>query len=82
MKRLMLDQGSGAEIMFSDLYEGLRLKPKDLSKYDSPFVGFDGRTMIPKGIIKFPVQMGSKVVEVYFIVVDAYSPYTVILARS
>ena len=35
----------------------------------------------PKGQIRLPVQMDSEVVEVNFIVVDAYSPYTAIVAR-
>ena len=42
-----MDQGSEVEIIYSDLYKGLNLKPKDLEKYDSPLVGFDGRTVIP-----------------------------------
>ena len=44
-------------------------------------MGFDGKTIIPKGQIRLPVQAGSEVVEVDFIVVDAYSPYTAIVAR-
>ena len=35
VKRVLIDQGNGAEIMYPDLYKGLNLKPKDLSKYDS-----------------------------------------------
>ena len=81
MRRVLVDQGSGAEIMYPDLYKGLKLKPKNLVSYDSPLVGFDGKTIIPKGQIKLPIQVGSEVVEVDFIVVDAYSPYTAIMAR-
>ena len=81
VKRVMVDQGSGAEIMYLDPYKGLSLKPEDLSKYNSPLVGFDGRTVIPKGMVKLPVQTGNEEVEVEFIVVDAYSPYITILAR-
>ena len=33
------------------------------------------------GQIKLPIQTGSDVVEVDFIVVNAYSPYTVIVAK-
>ena len=44
-------------------------------------VGFDGNTIIPKGMIRPLVQTGRKVVNVDFIVVEAYSPYTAILAR-
>jgi len=32
-------------------------------------------------MIKLPMQTGAEVVEVEFIIVDAYSPYTAILAR-
>ena len=81
VKRVMVDQGSGAEIMYPDLYRGLNLKPEDLTAYDSPLVSFNGKVVIPKGQIRLPVQVGSEVVEVDFIVVDAYSPYTVIVAR-
>ena len=80
MKRIMVDQGSCAEIMYPDLYKGLSLKPEDLTAYDSPLVSFDGKDVIPKGQIRLLVQAGSEVVEVDFIVVDAYSPYTVIVA--
>ena len=81
VKRVMVDQGSGVEIMYPDLYKGLNLRPKDLRAYDSPLVSFDGKVVIPRGQIRLPVQAGSEVVEMDFIVVDAYSPYTAIVAR-
>ena len=81
VRRVLVDQGSGVEIIYPDLYNGLNLRPEDPVSYDSPLVGFDGKTVIPKGLTKPPVQAGSEVVEVSFIVVDAYSPYTAILAR-
>ena len=67
--------------MYLDLFKGLRLKLDDLSKYDVPLVGFDGNTIIPKGMIRLPMQMGRKVVNVDFIVMEAYSPNIAILAR-
>jgi len=81
VKRVMVDQGSGVEIMYPDLYKGLNLRPKDLTTYDSPLVSFDGKVVIPRGQIKLPVQAGSEVVEVDFIVVYAYSAYKAIMAR-
>ena len=81
VKRVLLDQGSGIKIMYPDLNKGLNLKPEDLTAYDSPLVSFDGKVVIPKGQIRLPVQVGSEVVEVDFIVVDAYSPYMAIVAR-
>ena len=76
-----MDQGSGAKIMYPDIYKGLNLRPEDLTAYDSPLVSFDWKIVIPKGRIRLPVQSGPEVVEADFIVVDAYSPYMAILAR-
>ena len=81
MKRILVDQGSVVEIMYPNLYKGLNLKLVDLTAYDSPLVSFKGKTVTPKGQIKLPIQTGSDVVEVDFIMVDAYSPYTAIVAR-
>ena len=81
MKRVMVDQGSAAEIMYPDLYKGLSLRAKDRTPYSSPLLSFKGKIFIPNGKIRLPVQTGSETVEVDFIVVDAYSPYTAIVAR-
>ena len=76
-----MDQGNAAEIMYPDLYSGLNLRAEDLTPYSSPLVSFEGKVIIPKGQIRLPVQTSSETVEVDFIVVDAYSPYTAIVAR-
>ena len=81
MKRVMIDQGSGADVMYSDLFKGLGLKNQDLTKYDSPLVSFDGRVVIPQGQISLPVSMEGNEVIVTFIVINSFSPYTVILGR-
>ena len=81
VKRVMVDQGSGAKIMYPNLYKGLNLRSENLTAYNSPLVSFNGKVVILRGQIRLPVQAGSEVVEVDFIVVDAYSPYTAIVAR-
>ena len=81
VKRVLVDQGSAVEVMYPDLYKGLRLKSEDLTTYNSPLISFEGKTVIPKSQIRLPIQTGSEVVEVNFIVMDAYSPYTAIVAR-
>ena len=81
VKRVMVDQGSAAEIMYPDLYKGLGLKPEDLTTYSSPLVSFEGKMVVPKGQIRLTVQAGADVVKVDFIVVDAFSPYTAIMGR-
>ena len=78
---MLVDQGSDAEIMYPDLFRGLRLRPKDLTYYDSPLIGFEGKIVFLKGQIRLLVQVGLEVMEVNFIMVDAYSPYTAIMAR-
>ena len=45
----MVDQGSGADVMYLDLYRGLGLRNEELLKYDMPLVGFDGQVVIPEG---------------------------------
>ena len=74
MKRVMVDQGSGVEIMYPDLYKGLNLRLEDLTVYNSPLVSFDRKVVILRGQIRLPMQAGLEVVEVNFIMVDAYSP--------
>ena len=81
VKRVMVDDGSGAEIMYPDLYKRLKLRLEDLTPYSSPLMSFDGKTIMSKGQIRLPVQTGQEIVEVDFIVVDTYSPYTAIVAR-
>ncbi|XP_050251247.1 uncharacterized protein LOC126698212 [Quercus robur] len=68
VKRVLVDQGNVMEVMYPDLYRGLNLKP-------------EGNTVTPKGQIRLPIQTGSDVVEVDFIVVDTCSPYMAIVAR-
>ena len=77
----MIDQGSATKIMYPDLFKGLNLKPKNLTAYSSPLMSFEGKIVIPKGQIRLPIQTSSDVVEVDFIVVDAFSPYTAIMDR-
>ena len=81
VKRVLIDQRSGAEIMYLDFYRRLNLRPKDLERYDSSLMGFDGRMVVSRGMIRIPIQVGDVKVKVNFIVVEAFSSYTSILAR-
>ncbi|XP_075645096.1 uncharacterized protein LOC142616095 [Castanea sativa] len=77
----MVDQGSSEDIMYPDLFKGLNLKLEDLTAYDSPLISFKGKAVISKGKIRLLVQSRPETVGVDFIVIDAYSPYTTIVAR-
>ena len=67
--------------MYHDLYKGLGLKPENLTTYSSPLVIFEGKMVVPKRQIRLLVQAGTDVVEVDFIVVDAFSPYIAIIGK-
>ena len=81
MKRVMVDDSSGAKIMYPDLYKGLKLRPEDLTPYNSPLMSFDEKIVMLRDQIRLPVQTGLDVVEVDFIMVDTYSSYTTIVAK-
>ena len=81
VKRVMVEGGNAAEIMYPDLYKGLKLKSEDLLPYSSTLMSFDGKFVIPKGMIRLPIQTGPEIVEVNFIIIDTYSPYTAIVGR-
>ena len=78
---MLIDQGNGAEVMYPNLFKGLNLKNEDLSKYDTPLMGFNGSMVILEGQISLLVNMKGKEVMVTFIVVTSFSLYTVILRR-
>ena len=67
--------------MYPDLYKGLKLRAEDSTPYSSPLMSFDGKIVMPKGQIRLHVQTGPEIIEVDFIMVNTYSPYTAIVAR-
>ena len=79
--RVMIDQGSGAKIMYPDLYKGLGLTSNDLTKYDSPLVAFYVTIVTLAGQVTLPVEVGGRKELVDLIVVHSYSPYIAILGR-
>ena len=51
VKRVLIDQGSSAKIMYLNLFKGLDLRTEDLACYDSPLIGFDRKIVFPKSQI-------------------------------
>lgn len=43
----MIDQGSEAKILYPNPSKGMSLKDEDLTKYDTPLMGFDGEMVMP-----------------------------------
>ena len=55
VKRVMVDGGSRAKVMYHNLYKGLGLKLENLTPYNSPLISFDGKLVIPNGMIRLPI---------------------------
>jgi hypothetical protein len=49
VKRVLVDQGSFAEVMYQELYEKLGLGKSNLTEFSSPVFGFSGESVIPLG---------------------------------
>ena len=77
----MINQRSGTKIIYPNLYKGLGLKLENLTKYNTPLVGFDRKMVVLKGQISLLVLTEGKKVMVNFIVINTFSPYMTILGR-
>ena len=67
--------------MYPNLYEGLGLTPKNLTRYDTPLVAFNGTMVTPTGQIRLIVEKGGRKEFGDFIVVHSYSLYTTIIGH-
>ncbi|KAJ4793841.1 Pol-polyprotein [Rhynchospora pubera] len=86
VKRILVDTGSSADVLYFDALRQLNLASYPLTPMDTPLVGFAGDTVIPLGTIDLEVEFGeppnSVVSRVKFIVVNVPSAYNVILGRK
>ena len=48
--------------MYPNLFRGLKLRPEDLTYYDSPLIGIDGKIVFLRGKIRLLVQARLEVV--------------------
>ena len=46
VKKVLVVQGSGAKIMYPNLYKRMNLKPEDLERYDLLLVSFYGKMVV------------------------------------
>ena len=50
-RKVLVDNGNSADIMYMTAYQQLRLDSKRLQSFKSPLVSFSGDRIYPKGII-------------------------------
>ncbi|XP_010687401.1 uncharacterized protein LOC104901512 [Beta vulgaris subsp. vulgaris] len=81
--RVLIDNGSSADIISMKCLRKLKYQETDLSPIDQPLVGFGGQSFHPLGSVKLPTRMGEKGagrnVVVDYLVVDTNLPYNVII---
>ena len=84
-KRILVDNGNSADIIYLPAFQQLRLDPKRLRLFDSPLVSFSGDRVYPRGMVTLTVTAGSYPVQltrqVDFLVVVCPTSYNVIIGR-
>ena len=84
-KRILVDNGSSADIIYFPAFQQLRLDPKRLRPFDSPLISFSGDRVYPRGIVTLTVTAGTYPVQltkqVDFLMVNCPSSYNVIIRR-
>ncbi|XP_058766111.1 uncharacterized protein LOC131639643 [Vicia villosa] len=84
VRRLLVDQGSLVDIMYSQLFRMLQLNDSHLTPYvGSDLQGFNGTVTKPWGFVELIVTIGlaetARAVKVHFLVIDCPSIYQCIL---
>lgn len=84
-KRILVDNGSSADIIYLPTFQQLKLDPRRLHSFDSPLVSFSGDRVYPKGIVMLTVTVGTYPAQLTrqldFLVVYCPSSYNVIIGR-
>ncbi|KAK6117344.1 hypothetical protein DH2020_048935 [Rehmannia glutinosa] len=84
MRRVFVDTGSSADILFYDCYRKMDLQV-GLETVDTALVGFFGGMIEPIGMITLPVSLGKepnrKTRMIRFLIVDAPCSYNAMLGR-
>ncbi|RZS22774.1 hypothetical protein BHM03_00055594 [Ensete ventricosum] len=85
VKRVMIDTGSSADILYFDAFQKLRLTDRDLVTLTSTLTGITGDFVSPLGATMIPVtfegEPRSKTLVVSFMVVKLLSAYNAIIGR-
>jgi len=84
-RRILANNRSSADIIYLSAFQQLKVDPKRLYPFESPFVSFNGDKVYQRGIVTLTVIAGSYPLQVTnqhnFLVVDSPSSYNVIIGR-
>nr|KYP44754.1 Retrovirus-related Pol polyprotein from transposon opus [Cajanus cajan] len=85
VKRVLIDQGSFADILFWETFEGMKIPNDRLIPYAGTLVGFVGDQVTARGYADLETTFGQgaqmKTVVVRYLVVNAQSFYSILIGR-
>ena len=83
MHRVLVDNGSSADILYYPTFQQMGIGRERLVPTNAPLVGFGGTRVLPLGAVTLSVVVGDYpqqiTKDVTFLVVDCSSTYNVIL---
>ncbi|XP_021803037.1 uncharacterized protein LOC110747146 [Prunus avium] len=82
VKRVMIDGGSSADVLFWSTFKRMKLDEKKIQPNPTPIYAFEGTKAQPIGDVTLPVIAVGKTLFVTFVVVDAPSAYNAIMGRN
>ena len=84
-KRILVDNGSSADIIYLLTFQQLKLDLKRLRPFESPLVSFSGHRVYRRGVVTLTVTVGAQLWQLThqldFLMVDCPSSYNVIIGR-
>ena len=84
MHQVLVDNGSSTDIIYLPAFQQMKLN-KERLPFTSPLLSFTGDRVIPKGVVKLTIIVGTYPAqvskEIDFLVIDCLLTYNVILGR-
>ncbi|XP_020230413.1 uncharacterized protein LOC109811165 [Cajanus cajan] len=85
VKRVLVDQGSSADVLFWDTFVGLEVPSDRLQSFDGVLVGFTGDEIEIRGYVELKTTFGTgtsmKTITVKYLVVNSPSSYNILLGQ-
>ncbi|XP_008224438.1 PREDICTED: uncharacterized protein LOC103324173 [Prunus mume] len=82
VKRVMIDGGSNADVLFWSTFQRMKLDEREIQPNPTRIYAFEGTKAQPIGDVTLPVIAAGKTLLVTFVVVDAPSSYNAIMGRN